>query len=129
MRIFSRNLLCALSLALLSPVFAFADDAVNTVNASDKSSDNEIVLEPARENSSPSLDPLSQELKKKSKRLRFRDGPLCLCADGLQESDIKKAAQKASDIDSSTDKNGTEKQTTDNRATATGATESGENKR
>lgn len=121
MRIFSRTLLCALCLALLSPVLAFADEA--------DTNDNVIVLEPARENSSPSLDPLSQELKKKSKRLRFRDGPLCLCADGLQESDIKKAAQKAGDIDSSTDKNGTEKQTTDNRATATGAIESGENKR
>ncbi|MEN0037565.1 MAG: hypothetical protein AAGC78_10870 [Cellvibrio sp.] len=119
MRIFSRSLLCALSLALLSPVFAFAEDSVNTGDASDKSGASEergnktIVLEPARENSSPSLDPLSQELKKKSKRLRFRDGPLCLCADGLQEKDIKKAKQNAGDIDSSTDKNGTEKQTTD----------------
>ena len=121
MRFFSRILLCTLSLALLSPVFAVADEA--------NGSDNAIVLEPARENSSPSLDPLSQELKKKSKRLRFRDGPLCLCADGLQESDIKKSAQNAGDIDSSADKNGTEKQTTDNRATATGTPESGENKR
>jgi hypothetical protein len=120
MRFFSKTLLCALSLALLSPVFAVADEA--------KGSDNAIVLEPARENSSPSLDPLSQELKKKSKRLRFRDGPLCLCADGLQESDIKKSAQHADDIDSSTDKNGTEKQTTDNRATATGVSTSGEKK-
>jgi hypothetical protein len=129
MRIFSRTFLCAFCLAMLSPVLAFADEAVNASSASNKSTDNAIVLEPAQENSSPGLDPLSQELKKKSKRLRFRDGPLCLCADGLQESDIKKATQKAGDIDSSTDKNGTEKQTTDNRATATGATESGENKR
>ena len=112
MRIFSRSLWCVLSLSLLSPIFAFADDAVSTSSASDKSGNKEIVLEPARENSSPSLDPLSQELKKKSKRLRFRDGPLCLCADGLQESDIKKSVQTKNDIASTIDKNGTEK--TDN---------------
>jgi hypothetical protein len=101
MRIFSNILLSGLCVTLLSPVLVQANQ--------DNNSDTAVVLDPARGNSSPSLDPLSEELQKKSKRLRFRDGPVCLCADGLQESDIKKATQQTDGINNNPNKNGTEK--------------------
>lgn len=80
-------------IALLLPLPAQAGEANAADDVTNDVTNNVLTLDPVKNNSSPNLDPVSQELKKKSGRLRFRDGPLCLCADGLQESDIKKAQQ------------------------------------
>lgn len=86
--------------ALFLPLSVQADEALTIDNAAKEktalaektgSAEKQLVLDPVKDNSSPAANPVSEELEKKSKRLRFRDGPVCLCADGLTESDIKKA--------------------------------------
>lgn len=86
--------------ALLLPLSVQADEvliieqAVNeqtTVPEKTESTEKQLVLDPVKDHSSPAANPVSEELEKKSRRLRFRDGPVCLCADGLTENDIKKA--------------------------------------
>lgn len=86
--------------ALLLPLSVQADETFTADNVANEktvttekieSTEQQLVLDPVKNNSSPAANPVSEELEKKSKRLRFRDGPVCLCADGLTESDIKKA--------------------------------------
>lgn len=88
---------------LLLPLSVQADEALTIEKAAHEktvvaektgSMEKQLVLDPVKDHSSPAANPVSEDLEKKSKRLRFRDGPVCLCADGLTESDIKKA-QKA----------------------------------
>lgn len=50
--------------------------------------------------SAPSASPLA---KTRSSRLRFRNGPVCLCADGLSERDIREAAAARNTNSSSSD--------------------------
>lgn len=86
--------------ALLLPLSVQADEPLTINNAANEktvvaekteSTEKQWVLDPVKDHSSPAANPVSEELEKKSKRLRFRDGPVCLCADGLTENDIKKA--------------------------------------
>ncbi|WP_039918627.1 hypothetical protein [Cellvibrio mixtus] len=86
--------------ALLLPLSVQADEALTIEKATNEkiaiaekieSMEKQLVLDPVKDHSSPAANPVSEELEKKSKRLRFRDGPVCLCADGLTENDIKKA--------------------------------------
>lgn len=65
------------------PVFAETGSAISTerkVNAEthlEQAKNPELVVE-----------------KKPSKRLRFRDGPVCMCADGLTENDIMESQKR-----------------------------------
>lgn len=86
--------------ALLLPLSVQADDGLTVEKVANEkiattgtidSTEKQLVLDPVKDNSSPAANPVREELEKKSKRLRFRDGPVCLCADGLTEGDIKKA--------------------------------------
>jgi len=86
--------------ALLLPLSAQADEVLTIERAANEKiaiaektegMEKQWVLDPVKDHSSPAANPVSEELEKKSKRLRFRDGPVCLCADGLTENDIKKA--------------------------------------
>lgn len=61
------------------PVAQAADDATEPAEAPQQS-----IVE-----SASSASPLA---KARSRRLRFRNGPVCLCADGLSERDIQAAA-------------------------------------
>lgn len=41
-------------------------------------------------NELPAIDPASQKLN----RLRFRNGPVCMCSQGMSEADIQQAEQR-----------------------------------
>jgi hypothetical protein len=47
-------------------------------------------------NQSPQMSPVKE---RRSSRLRFKDGPVCLCADGLQEEDILNARKPKTSSD------------------------------
>lgn len=79
---FSLGLLSVvLALAIASPVFAETENAASSQDAS---------TENVQQDAEKAAD---QPARKKGSRLRFRDGPVCMCADGLTENDIM-ASQK-----------------------------------
>ncbi|WP_193908191.1 hypothetical protein [Cellvibrio polysaccharolyticus] len=66
---------------LAAPVFAETENAASSTTAQ---------AQPVQQDAEKADD---QPAKKKGSRLRFRDGPVCMCADGLTENDIM-ASQK-----------------------------------
>lgn len=81
MRLFPRLASAVFALAVAAPVFAETENAASSQDAS---------AENVQQDAEKAAD---QPARKKGSRLRFRDGPVCMCADGLTENDIM-ASQK-----------------------------------
>lgn len=81
MRFFPGLASAVIVLTLAAPVFAETESATSSqkTSAANTQQDTEKAAD--------------QPAKKKGSRLRFRNGPVCMCADGLTENDIV-ASQK-----------------------------------
>jgi len=66
-----------------APVEPVIETALTKANANDRASGEQTAADVA-------------EPKKKASRLRFRNGPVCMCADGLSENDILESQKRTS---------------------------------